>query len=431
MPHVVIAASTLAGHVLPMVRVGADLRARGHEVLVTSGESYQGMVEGAGLRFEPVAAEGCVAGGAPSRSRHTPTLPGLARRYVSGRHEIRSTFISPLTAQYRALAEILRNQPVDLLMVDLAFTGVLPLLLGDGPRPAVVVCGVGPLTLSSVDTPPFGMAWQPRSGGVDYSKMHDFVRRILFRGVHRQLDAALSALDADPLPVSLTDWPRLADRLVQFTVPEFEYPRRDLPSNVDYVGPVIADDGDKFEPPEWWDMVREAQTVIHVTQGTFDNRDLSMLVRPTLAALADRPGVVVVATTGRSSDKISVEDVPANAVVTEWISYSELLPHVDVMITNGGYGGVQHALRHGVPVIVAGESSDKAEVAARVQYAGVGVALKTAVPSVGAIAAAVHDISTRRRYRAAAERLALAIGGSRPLDDIATMVDDVASPLVS
>jgi UDP:flavonoid glycosyltransferase YjiC (YdhE family) len=48
------------------------------------------------------------------------------------------------------------------------------------------------------------------------------------------------------------------------------------------------------------------------------------------------------------------------------------------MITNGGYGGVQHALRHGVPVIVAGETADKAEVAARVQYTGAGIDLGTA-----------------------------------------------------
>lgn len=409
-----------------MVHVGADLRARGHEVLVVTGESYRELIEDAGLRLATVAAGG--AGIEPSRSRHTRLMPRLARRYVSGRKEIRSTFISPLAAQYSALADVIRRHPVNVLMVDLAFTGVLPLLLDGRARPVVVVCGVGPLTLSSRDTPPFGMAWQPRTGGVDYRGMNDVVERFLFRGVHRRLDDALSTVNAPPLPVALTDWPRLADRLMQFTVPEFEYPRRDLPSTVEYVGPVIPDKGGESERPSWWGMIGEARFVIHVTQGTFDNRDLSMLVRPTLTALAHRPDVVVVATTGRSSDKISVESLPANAVVTEWISYSELLPHVDVMITNGGYGGVQHALRHGVPLIVAGESSDKAEVAARVEYAGVGVDLKTATPSVGAITAAVREVTTRSTYRAAAQRLAHAIGESQPLDDIAAMVDAVTAP---
>lgn len=427
MAHVVVAASTLAGHVIPMVHVGADLRARGHEVTVVTGESYRGLIEEAGLRLEPVPAAGG-AGIEPSRSRHTRLMPRLTRRYLSGRKEMRSTFISPLAAQHSALAAVIRRHPVDVLMVDLAFTGVLPLLLDGRPRPVVMVCGVGPLTLSSKDTPPFGMAWQPGTGDIDYRGMNDVVEKFLFRGVRRRLDDALSTVNAPPLPVALTDWPRLADRLIQFTVPEFEYPRRDLPSTVEYVGPVIPDKGGEIEPPGWWGMIREAHTVIHVTQGTFDNRDLSMLIRPTLAALAHRADVVVVAATGRSSDRTSAENLPANAVVTDWISYSELLPHVDVMITNGGYGGVQHALRHGVPLIVAGESSDKAEVAARVEYAGAGVDLKTAMPTVGAIAAAVHEVTTRRTYRAAAQRLAHAIGQSQPLDDIAAMVDDVTAP---
>jgi UDP:flavonoid glycosyltransferase YjiC (YdhE family) len=42
-----------------------------------------------------------------------------------------------------------------------------------------------------------------------------------------------------------------------------------------------------------------------------------------------------------------------------------LLPHVDAMVTNGGYGGVQQALAHGVPLVVTGDSEDKPEVAAR------------------------------------------------------------------
>ena len=40
------------------------------------------------------------------------------------------------------------------------------------------------------------------------------------------------------------------------------------------------------------------------------------------------------------------------------------------MVTNGGYGGVQQALANGVPLVVAGDSEDKPEVAARVAVVG-------------------------------------------------------------
>ena len=89
------------------------------------------------------------------------------------------------------------------------------------------------------------------------------------------------------------------------------------------------------------------------------------------------------------------------------------------MITNGGYGGVHHALRHGIPVVVAGESSDKAEVAARVEYTGVGVNLGTAHPTPRAIAAAVREAASRRD---AAQRLGREIARARPLDTIAGLV---------
>ena len=86
------------------------------------------------------------------------------RRYLLGRTEMRSLFLTPLVAQFEALDAALSERRVDAVLVDVAFTGALPLLLRARPRPAVLVCGVGPLTLFSDDVPPFGMAWQPRLG---------------------------------------------------------------------------------------------------------------------------------------------------------------------------------------------------------------------------------------------------------------------------
>ncbi|PRC49365.1 UDP-glucuronosyltransferase, partial [Mycobacterium sp. ITM-2017-0098] len=127
-------------------------------------------------------------------------------------------------------------------------------------------------------------------------------------------------------------------------------------------------------------------------QGTFDNADLDQLISPTLDALGDHDDLLVVATTGGRPGQRWRGQIPANARIADWIPYSALMPHVDVMITNGGYGGVQHALSHGVPLIVAGETSDKAEVAARVDFSGVGIDLATAAPSPAAIGAAVDRV---------------------------------------
>lgn len=46
-----------------------------------------------------------------------------------------------------------------------------------------------------------------------------------------------------------------------------------------------------------------------------------------------------------------------------FLPHDLLLPFVDVMVTNGGWGGVLGAVQAGVPLVVAGGSLDKPEVA--------------------------------------------------------------------
>lgn len=413
----VLAASPLAGHVIPMLRIGTHLKEHGHDVVVVTGADFSDVVRRAGLPLQALEGSGLVdVPTSPAALR----APKLLRRYMLGMAEMRSTFVEPLASQFRALNRVLEQEPVDTVLADLAFTGVLPLVLGEYPRPRVFAVGVGPLTLTSADTPPFGMAWQPRPGK-DYQGMNDVVRRFLLRGVHADLNGALARCGTQPLPVPLTDWPRLADRMIQLTVPAFEYPRIDLPANVEFVGPVLPDTSAAFQPPPWWDEVVAARTVVHVTQGTFDNRNINQLIRPTLRAFDDTD-VAVVATTGRPVDRQTITGLPRNAYVTDWIPYSMLLPNVDVVVTNGGYGGVHHALRQGIPLVIAGETSDKAEVAARVAYSGVGIDLGTATPTRTQIRTAVTEVLTRACYRTAAHRVGSDIVASDALGTIGKLV---------
>ena len=70
------------------------------------------------------------------------------------------------------------------------------------------------------------------------------------------------------------------------------------------------------------------------------------------------------------------------------------------MVTNGGYGGVQMALSQGVPLVVAGTTEDKPEVAARVAWSGAGINLKTAAPTPAQVRDAVRALLDDQRYRA-------------------------------
>ena len=109
--------------------------------------------------------------------------------------------------------------------------------------------------------------------------------------------------------------------------------------------------------------------------------------------------MLVVATTGGPDPGPLRRRLPANVRLERFIPHDLLLPHTDVMVTNGGYGGVQQALANGVPLVVAGDSEDKPEVAARVQWSGAGVNLHTGRPSRAMVARAVRRVLTRSSYR--------------------------------
>jgi UDP:flavonoid glycosyltransferase YjiC (YdhE family) len=117
--------------------------------------------------------------------------------------------------------------------------------------------------------------------------------------------------------------------------------------------------------------------------------------------------------------------VPGNTFVAEYIPHSELLPKVDVMVTNGGFGAVQRALSSGVPLVVAGNTEDKPEVAARVAWTGAGIDLKTGTPTAGRIRHAVRDILDNDRYLRRARELESAYARRNGVAEIAALVDEV------
>ena len=97
------------------------------------------------------------------------------------------------------------------------------------------------------------------------------------------------------------------------------------------------------------------------------------LVRTALKALADEP-VRVVATTNRVVPQSPIE-VPANAILVDWLSYSQLMPAASLVISHGGHGTVARALGAGTPVLICPFIGDMSETAMRVAWAKVGLSL--------------------------------------------------------
>jgi UDP:flavonoid glycosyltransferase YjiC (YdhE family) len=410
MARYLLASTPVHGHVAPMTNIAAALVRAGHRVRFLTGAHFREAVEAAGALH--VALPAAVDYDARDIDA---AFPGRTER--SGLRkltfDVQHTFIEPVRAQAEALRAMLDAEPADAILAETCFFGVLPLLVDPRPRPPVVSVGITVLPLLSRDTAPFGLGLPPSSsaaGRVRNWLLNLVVRRVVFGPNQQRLNRTLRGMDLPDSPAFFLDWPRLADRFLQLSVPGFEYPRSDLPAQLRFVGPPPAHDATHSRtPPPWWHELlaarRSGHPVVHVTQGTVDTSDLTRLIGPALRALADKDVFIVVTTGGRDPAQIP-GGLPANARAATYVPYADLLPHVDLAITNGGYGGTQLLLTHGIPVIVAGDTEDKLEVGGRVAASGAGINLRTGTPAAPALAAAVEALLRDPAYRQRARALA-------------------------
>ena len=156
-----------------------------------------------------------------------------------------------------------------------------------------------------------------------------------------------------------------ADLVLVATFPELEYPRT-WPANTHVTGPMTFE----LEAPNTEVPPGDAPLVV-VAPSTAQDPERQLL-RWALEALADEP-VRVLATTNQLDIPVPMPEAPANAVVLDWLSYSQAMPLADLVITHGGHGTACRALGAGAPLLCCPAVGDMAENAARVQWAGAGL----------------------------------------------------------
>ncbi|MEZ0340034.1 glycosyltransferase [Mycobacterium sp. pV006] len=423
MASILIASVPIHGHVTPLLAVARHLVARGDDVRFLTGSRFAEAVTDTGARHI------ALRGDADYDDRVDPDVRFPQRAALHGVNavafDIEHMFVRPVPAQVEAVLAAHAEQAVDVLLVEPTFAAA-SFLLGypSSTRPPIVYCGVLPMSMSSPDVAPFGLGLAPARWGnrARNAVLERMTRRVL-RGatdlsneIHRQLHGT-------DLPFSVMDGLRHADAVVQFTVPSFEYSRSDLPSHVHFAGPLSAS-GSQAPLPPWWGDLDGTRRIVHVTQGTIANKDYTQLIVPTARALADDDVLVVVSTGGRPLDTLPA--LPANVRAAGYLPYDELLPRTDVFVTNGGYGGVQYALRYGVPIVATGGKEDKPEVGARVAWSGVGVQIRRERPAVPALRRAVRRVLEDPSYRGAARRMANEMAASSGYQVLTGVIDDVS-----
>ncbi|MDQ0392142.1 glycosyltransferase [Labrys monachus] len=425
---ILIASTPATGHLNPLLAIGRILIAEGHQVIVLSGTALRGRIEGISAGFRPLPASvdfdpGNIHSVAPEL-KDTPPGPEWLRIAVQ------RVFADPIPAQHERLQGILRDFPADVVITDDTFFGVLPMLLGPrSERPPVVLCGTSILHCRRADKAPHFAGLPPALTKAQRSEYEAIAREhetAVDQPIASRVNRYLGTLGLGPLPASLFESVvELADIHLQLTVPSFEFPRYTPPS-VHFVGalPFIPN---QAPLPPWAHELDGSRKVVLVTQGTVANHDFGLLTVPTLAALANEPDVLVVATAGGRAIDAIPGPIPDNARLASYLPFEWLLPKVDLLVTNGGYGSVNQAMSLGVPLVTAGLTEDKADVNARVAWSGVGIDLATNEPTPQALRQAVRTVLDTPNYRARSRQMAGEFAEIDTRSEILRLVNEAAS----
>jgi UDP:flavonoid glycosyltransferase YjiC (YdhE family) len=360
------------GHAFPMLALGTRLVERGHDVMLQTWRKWTVDVEAAGMRFT-----------AAPEYQVFPTMERPLRPYEAAARAAVETV--PAVEEFRP---------------DVCVSDILTI----APALAAEACGVPVATLvphlhpwAEDGHPPWSLgARLPRTrAGAAFWR---FASRPVQAGLERGRDdynACRATLD---LPPRRELHPGLSRELTMLaTVPQLEYPR-DWPGWLRIVGPLMWEPpGEEILPPPG------DGPVVLVAPSTAQDPD-HVLLRAALEGLAGAPVRVIATWNGR--EPATPIDVPGNAVLVPWLSYSRTMPHCDLVITHAGHGTVMRALASGLPLVACPAAGDMAENAARIEWAGLGVRVPRRFVTARGIRLAVERAlaTPAHRVRAAAVR---------------------------
>jgi MGT family glycosyltransferase len=350
--------SPARGHLYPLVPSLLELQRRGHRVVVRTMADEIDRLLGLGFEAGPIA----------------PEIEEVPHNDYSARTPIGALRLGVRTFAARARIEVpdvqaaIEAERPDALLIDVSTWGAAT--VAEASALPWAYTAHYPLPVSSVDAPPFGPGFAPRSDAV--GRVRDAVaRRAIMRPLERIVLNELGPLRADHglRPVSSADdlYGNTAPLVVCFTAEPFEYPRRDWPSSFRLVGPGIWDPPDR--DPEF--LAELTRPLVLVT-GSTEFQDDGALTKTALEALADEDVDVVATTAGVDPGQFHS---PPNARVVRFAAHRPLLERAACVVCHAGMGITQKALWYGVPVCAVPFGRDQLEVAQRVVTAGAGTRL--------------------------------------------------------
>lgn len=388
------------GHMSPIYPIASELVKSGHSVKWISGWAFKEKVESTGADYIQMHPK--FDRGKTELYDFFPELKKL-KGIPMVKFYYKNWLLAPIRCYVEQIEDVLMDYKADVIIGDTFRMYAVFVTERGGPPFAMI--NVLPLMYPGKVVPPQGMGMLPGSSLLSKIK-ESLLRFILYKIIYRSSQRYCNKIRSD---IGLEKYKHLfilegCDRsavILQPTIPFFEYyPQTKLPENLHFIGPILVKPDPDFVPPHWWEkVIAEDKKVILINQGTVA-KTIDNLIAPAVEALRNEDVIVVAVPVKKNQ----LANLPGNVFAGEFIPFGNLLPYVDVVITNGGYGGVQNALAHGIPLIIGGVTEDKMEVSARVEYSQTGINLKTSKPTPDKILEAVRMVFSNPIYKENAEK---------------------------
>jgi len=387
------------GHFNPFIPIIKNLLARKHDIICITGSQFKERVENLGVRFLPIPEQWD-----PGKQEVYEFFPALKDKkgLPQLKFYLKHILFDQIPDVLDALKSVLVDFPADVVISDtFMLAGNWITELGGPPS---VRLSVVPLSLPAKNIAPFGLGLLPGTSVLTCWR-NNFLRfifeKLLFKDVqshanHIRKQVGLPIYDQSFFIKGY----QIPSLVLHTSTPLFEYSRNDTAKNFQYIGPIPVKPNADYSMPDWWSTIDKNLPIILINQGTV-SKNPDNLIYPAIKALKDEPVTVLII----PAKKEDINNLPDNMHAEAYMPFGNLFPHIDIMISNGGMGGTQNALAHGIPLIIAGATEDKMEVAARVEYSGAGINLRKQTPSASDIKKAVQRILNNSEFKQKAKEL--------------------------
>lgn len=406
------------GNIAPMLTLVRRLIARGHDVRILGDDASADAIARSGAEFVPWRE-------APNRPDQRPETDFMRDWEIGDPAALiqcllDKLMVGPALGFARDVMAELSRRRADAVVSSDMLLGAMIGAEAMGVRQAILACNIPWLPRPGV--PPFGPGLAPASGPEERA-FHEAIGAAtapIFEAAAGPLNEARRACGLPPLP-SFADQLLAPERHLVATAEAFDYPAREQPANLRYVGPLL-------DHPDWagsWggDFADPARPLVLVAFSTTFQDQLGAC-RRAAEALAGLP-VNAAITTGPCIDPADIEGAP-NLRIVRAAPHDAILARAALAVTHCGHGTLMRALSAGVPVLCLPMGRDQNDNAARTEWHGAGLRLDpSAAPDE--IAAAARRLIEEPGFAAAARELGAAIRAETGPDRAAIELKRIAA----